>query len=205
MFSLYWVEEEFWPEGFLNRSLRSLCCRSQPEFIIDHLHYDDGEDGENDDDDLDNTDNDGLLWFYEKSYLLPIKRVRLSYLSKTGQWSLSTFWLLSYHRIHHYYCHHQMILIISKPTPLLFIVLSKMPEIMAENKTSEHTNLWRTKKALFSTVTATHHNLVCPHIPALGGVPWTAWSRREDVSEGGGGRTSPSSARPGTQRHITTT
>ena len=140
-----------------------------------------------------------------KSYLLPIKRVRLSYLSKTGQWSLSTIWLISYHRIHHYYCHHQMILIISKPTPLLFIVLSKIPEIMAENKTSEYMNFIEDIKSYFSTVTATHHNLVCLHIPALGDVPWTAWSRREDVWEGGGGRTSPSSDRPGTQQHITTT
>ena len=32
--SLYLVAAEFWPEGFLNRSLRSLCCRSQPGFNV---------------------------------------------------------------------------------------------------------------------------------------------------------------------------
>ncbi len=32
------------------------------------------------------------------------------------------------------FCHLRKVLIISKPTPLLFIVLSKMPEIIAENK-----------------------------------------------------------------------
>ena len=37
--SLYLVAAEFWPEGFLNRSLRSLCCRSQPGFN-DYYHDD---------------------------------------------------------------------------------------------------------------------------------------------------------------------
>ena len=142
--------------------------------------------------------------FMKKRSLLPIKRVRLSYLSKNGQWSLSSIWLINYYRNHNYHFSSENILMISKPTPLLFIVLSKIPEIMAENKTSEYMNFFEDIKSYFSTVTATHHNLVCPHIPALGGVPWTAWSQREDVWEGGGGRTSPSSDQPGTQQHITT-
>ena len=44
-----------------------------------------------------------------------------------------------------------------------------------------------------------HHNLVYRHIRALGDVPWTAWSRRGDVSTAAGGRTSLSSDQPDIQ------
>ena len=68
--------------------------------------------------------------------------------------------------VQHHYCHRQKVLIRRKPTPLLFIVLSKMPEIMAENKTLKHVNIQKVY-----LVNITHRNRVCRHIPELGGVP----------------------------------